>query len=31
MKNIRADRNACVALNNIPIVIALISPQEKTR
>mgnify|MGYP001242675147 CR=1 FL=1 len=31
IKNIKADRKACVALNNIPIVIEFISPQEKTK
>jgi hypothetical protein len=30
-KNIKADKNACVALNKIPATIALVSPQQKTK
>ena len=31
IKNINADKNACVALNKIPIIIALESPQQNTK
>jgi hypothetical protein len=31
MKNIKADKNACVALKIIPIVMELISPQQNIK